>query len=114
MLEIVLTPKILGPPGLFSLMVNPRLPVFCIHSVLVQCTCKNYFAFLNVVHHPFILSNVCLKKCATPLYLKSIQSRHEVKFQLSQNAKMSLKKFSDLATLSTGIKYNLKRLAQRK
>jgi len=32
-----------------------------------------------------------LKKCATPLYLESIQIRHEVKHQY--NHKMSLKKF---------------------
>jgi len=27
-----------------------------------------------VVVYPLLFSNVCLKKCATPLYLKSIQS----------------------------------------
>jgi len=29
---------------------------------------------INVVDYPLLFSNVCLKKCATPLYLKSIQS----------------------------------------
>jgi len=65
-----------------------------------------YFAFLiNVIDQPLLLRNVCVKKCATTLYLNSIQSSHEVKFQYSKNDKMSLKEFQvvwqpcDLATL---------------
>jgi len=30
----------------------------------------------NVVDYPLLFSNVCLKKCVTPLYLKSVQSRY--------------------------------------
>jgi len=40
-----------------------------------------------------LFSNVCMKKCATPLYLKSIQSGHEVKYIYSMNDKMFLKNF---------------------
>jgi len=60
---------------------------------------------LKRITRRFVLSNSFIVKSkrfknscattiwATPLYLKSIQSRHEVKFQYSQNNKMSLKKF---------------------
>jgi len=37
-----------------------------------------------VVDYSLLFSNVSLKKCATPLYLKSIQSGHEVKSQITK------------------------------
>jgi len=32
---------------------------------------------LCIKKYPLSFSNVCLKKCATPLYPKSIRSRHD-------------------------------------
>jgi len=40
-----------------------------------------------------MFSNICLKKCATPLSLKSIQVVHEVKLQVAQSDKTSLENF---------------------
>jgi len=57
-----------------------------------------------------VIQKCLFKKCSAPLHLKSIQSKHEVKFQLPQNDNMSFKNISsELATLGFHDKRALRR-----
>jgi len=68
--------------------------------------CPEYFpASFNscgIVHYcgcSFIVMQQCLKKCATALHRKSIQSRHEINFNIHKTTKRPWEISSDLATL---------------